>query len=108
MVKERMARQAQDEMLKVKEEAQDELEYKVQERTLELEIALRELSETNRELEKKNTTDALTDIRNRHYFDKKYLAEVRRSRREQTELTVAMIDVDHFKSINDNLRAPGR
>lgn len=102
LVKERMARQAQEEMLKVKEEAQEDLEYKVQERTLELEIALRELSETNRELEQKNTTDALTNIRNRHYFDKKYLAEVRRSRREQTELTVAMIDVDHFKNINDN------
>lgn len=100
--KERMAREAQEDILKVKEEAQAELEYKVEERTLELEIALRELSETNRELEQKNTMDALTGIRNRSYFDKKYLAEVRRSRREQTELSIVMIDIDHFKSINDN------
>lgn len=98
---ERMAREAQEGILKVKEEAQAELEYKVEERTLELEIALRELSETNRELEQKNTMDALTGIRNRAYFDKKYLAEVRRSRREQTSLSVVMLDIDHFKSIND-------
>lgn len=98
---ERLAREAQEDILKVKEEAQEELEYKVEERTLELEIALRELSETNRELEKKNTMDALTGIRNRAYFDKKYLAEVRRSRREQTELSIVMIDIDYFKTIND-------
>ena len=101
LMEERHARTEQEQLLRIKEEAQEELEYKVQERTLELEIALRELSETNQELEKMNTTDALTGLRNRRYFDKKYLAEARRSRREQTELSVVMIDIDHFKSIND-------
>ena len=101
LMEERQARTAQEQIIRLKEEAQEELEYKVQERTLELEITLRELSETNQELEKMNTTDSLTGLRNRRYFDKKYLAEVRRSRREQTELSVAMIDIDHFKSIND-------
>ncbi len=98
---ERQAREAQEKLLKLREEAQHDLEYKVQERTLELEIALRELSETNRELEQKNLTDGLTGIRNRQYFDKKYLAEVRRSRREHTCLSVVMIDIDHFKKVND-------
>jgi diguanylate cyclase (GGDEF)-like protein len=88
-------------MLALQESATEELEYKVQERTLELEIALRELSDTNRELQEKNTLDALTGIRNRSYFDKKYQAEVRRSRREHTQLSVVMIDIDHFKSVND-------
>ncbi|MCC2617205.1 diguanylate cyclase [Aestuariibacter halophilus] len=99
--RERLARQSQEELLKIKEEAQEELEYKVEERTLELEIALRELSEMNRELEKRNTTDALTGVRNRLHFDKRYPAEVRRSRREQTDLAIVMIDIDHFKPIND-------
>ena len=94
-------REAREETLAVQEEAQHDLEYKVQERTLELEIALRELHEVNRELEEKNTQDALTGIRNRRHFDKRYLAEVRRSRREQTPLTVAMLDIDYFKKIND-------
>ncbi|WP_438864450.1 sensor domain-containing diguanylate cyclase [Neptunicella sp.] len=83
------------------EKAQEELEYSVGERTLELEVALRELSETNRELEEINTIDPLTGIRNRRYFDKKYIAEIRRSRREQTRFCVAMVDIDHFKKVND-------
>ncbi|WP_168171515.1 diguanylate cyclase [Lacimicrobium sp. SS2-24] len=91
------------ELREAEHQAQQELEYKVQERTLELEITLRELSEKNQELEERNTMDSLTGIRNRRYFDKRYLAEIRRSRREQTTLTVAMIDIDHFKKTNDNL-----
>ncbi len=96
--------QALQDILNAREErpdATEELEFQVQERTLELEIALRELSEKNQELEEKNTLDALTNIRNRSYFDKKYLAELRRSRREQTSLSVAMLDIDHFKAVND-------
>ncbi|GAC21850.1 sensor domain-containing diguanylate cyclase [Paraglaciecola arctica] len=98
---ERQVQHAQKDMLALQENATEDLEYKVQERTLELEIALRELSETNRELQQKNTLDALTGIRNRSYFDKKYQAEVRRSRREQTQLSVVMMDIDHFKNVND-------
>lgn len=98
---ERQAQHAQKDLLLLQENTTEELEYKVQERTLELEIALRELSETNRELQEKNTMDALTGIRNRSYFDKKYQAEVRRSRREHTQLSVVMMDIDHFKKVND-------
>lgn len=92
---------AKDELLDVQQRNQDDLEYKVQERTLELEIALRELSDANRELENLNTIDPLTGIRNRRHFDKRLLAESRRSRREQTQLSVAMVDIDKFKAIND-------
>ena len=99
--KERQVQNAQKDMLALQESATEELEYKVQERTLELEIALRELSDTNRELQEKNTLDALTGIRNRSYFDRKYQAEVRRSRREHTHLSVVMMDIDHFKNVND-------
>jgi diguanylate cyclase (GGDEF)-like protein len=99
--KEREMRKAQAGMLELQKAHKHALEYRVQERTLELQIALRELSETNKELAEKNTIDALTNIRNRSYFDKKYLVEVRRSRREKTELSVVMIDIDNFKQIND-------
>lgn len=101
LVQERLARESQEQALKVREEAQEDLEYKVQERTLELEIALRELSETNNELEQQTLTDSLTGIRNRKHFDKKYQAEVRRCRREKTDLSVVMLDIDNFKTIND-------
>ncbi|WJG09095.1 diguanylate cyclase [Aliiglaciecola sp. LCG003] len=102
LIHERVKRENQEATIKRKEEAQEDLEYKVQERTLELEIALRELSETNNELEQQTLTDSLTGIRNRKHFDKKYQAEVRRCRREQTELSVVMLDIDHFKKINDS------
>ncbi|MCY7295360.1 sensor domain-containing diguanylate cyclase [Alteromonas sp. a30] len=95
------ARLAKERIIEVQEEANVELEYKVQERTLELEITLRELEEKNQALEALNTIDSLTGIKNRRFFDKKYPAELRLSRRNQTELSVVMLDIDHFKKIND-------
>jgi diguanylate cyclase (GGDEF)-like protein len=92
----------QSELETSQQKAKEELEYKVEERTLELQIALRELSETNRELEERNTLDALTNIKNRRFFDKRFLAEYRRARREQTPLSLVMLDIDHFKNVNDN------
>ena len=97
----KLSAQAQEDLVLIQQQYADELEYKVQERTLELEIALRELSEANQELERLNSIDSLTGIRNRRQFDKRLIAEGRRSRREQTVLSLAMIDIDHFKAIND-------
>jgi diguanylate cyclase (GGDEF)-like protein len=83
-------------------EEQDELEGKVQERTLELNIALQELEEANKELQEKNTLDELTGLYNRRFYDQKILAEYRRSRRNLTPLSLVIIDIDHFKTVNDN------
>lgn len=99
---EKESAEVKDKLLEIEQEAKDELEYKVQERTLELEITLRELSEANAELERINTVDPLTGIRNRRHFDKRFIAEGRRSRREQTSLCLVMLDIDHFKRINDS------
>lgn len=83
-------------------EEKDELESKVQERTLELHIALQELEEANKELQEKNTLDELTGLYNRRFYDQKILAEFRRSRRNLTPLSLVVIDIDHFKQVNDN------
>lgn len=91
----------QSETIRLQEQHQEELESKIQERTFELEVTLRELQEKNLELEELNTLDALTGLRNRRHFDKKIIMEFRRSRREQTPLAVVMLDIDHFKPIND-------
>ncbi|ALO43693.1 sensor domain-containing diguanylate cyclase [Pseudoalteromonas phenolica] len=97
--------QAQDvllnEKLKLQEQTQADLEALVDERTFELQVTLRELEDKNRELEKINIEDPLTKIKNRRYFDKRLQMEVRRSRREQSTLSVVMLDIDHFKNIND-------
>ncbi len=92
---------ARDELIALQEKNQADLEYSIEERTLELEIALRELSEKNVELEKLSAADPLTGLMNRRFFDKRLLAETRRSKRELTPLGIAMLDIDHFKKIND-------
>lgn len=92
---------AKDELLRVQQEAKEQLEYAVDERTLELEIALRELNEVNNELETLSSIDPLTGLINRRSFDKRVLGEARRSRRERTPMSIAMLDIDHFKLIND-------
>jgi len=83
------------------QESQDLLEERVQERTLELHIALQELEEANHELEQKNTLDELTGLFNRRFYNQKILAEYRRSKRNLTPLSLIIIDIDHFKVVND-------
>lgn len=88
-------------LLQEQQTYQDLLEEKVQERTLELNIALQELEEANYELEQKNTLDELTGLYNRRFYDQKILAEYRRSKRNLTPMSLVVIDIDHFKSVND-------
>jgi diguanylate cyclase (GGDEF)-like protein len=45
--------------------------------------------------------DALTGLRNRAYFDDRLSYEVRASARYHRNVGLALIDVDHFKSVND-------
>lgn len=92
---------AQEELLRLQSQSQEELENRVQERTLELNIALQELEAVNHVLEQKNTLDELTSLFNRRFYDQKILAEYRRSKRNLTPLSLVLIDIDHFKVVND-------
>jgi diguanylate cyclase (GGDEF)-like protein len=47
-------------------------------------------------------TDGLTGVRNRRYFDERLQEEWGRARRDRTELSVLMLDVDFFKRFNDH------
>ena len=47
--------------------------------------------------------DALTGLKNRRYFDERLQAEIDRARRHRTHLSVVVIDIDHFKEVNDRL-----
>jgi diguanylate cyclase (GGDEF)-like protein len=46
-------------------------------------------------------TDALTGWHNRRYLETRLAEEMARCRREHAPLTCLIIDVDHFKSVND-------
>jgi len=59
------------------------------------------VEEANRRLEELATTDALTGLANRRKFLEVLETEFRRSRRYGGRLTLAMVDVDHFKVFND-------
>jgi two-component system cell cycle response regulator len=61
-----------------------------------------ELRDANQRLETLSITDALTGLYNRRYFDSLLLNEVKRTLRYKSPLAVLMIDLDHFKSVNDN------
>ena len=75
--------------------AYTELEQKVEERT-------RELAEANNRLVALASTDALTGIPNRRYFYEMLEREAARTTRTSDAVfSVAMIDIDHFKLVND-------
>ncbi|MFY0728812.1 sensor domain-containing diguanylate cyclase [Pseudomonas sp. NFX15] len=59
------------------------------------------LLEVNRNLESLALKDALTGLANRRQLDAFIDAELSRARRNQSELALLMIDVDHFKPYND-------
>jgi len=57
--------------------------------------------EQMRMIEQLHAFDALTEVPNRKSFDKQMAAEWGRAVREQTHISILMIDVDRFKVIND-------
>lgn len=71
-----------------------ELERRVAERT-------RELEESNRRLERLARYDALTGLLNRRALMERLTESFSESRRYRRPLTVLMLDLDHFKEIND-------
>jgi diguanylate cyclase (GGDEF)-like protein len=77
------------------------LERKVEERTTELSAANERLSVLNRELEEISITDGLTKIYNRRYFNERLRQELKRVSRYGPPLSILMIDIDHFKKVND-------
>lgn len=67
--------------------------------------ALREsqqkLLETNLVLQRLMNSDGLTGLSNRRHFDEYLEMEWRRALREQSQLSLLLLDVDHFKAYND-------
>jgi diguanylate cyclase (GGDEF)-like protein/PAS domain S-box-containing protein/putative nucleotidyltransferase with HDIG domain len=67
----------------------------------ELERAHRELEQAHREADRLARTDALTGIDNRRQFSDAIGREFARDDRESRGVGVVLLDVDHFKRVND-------
>lgn len=100
--KEKELRQEKEKALLIQLSLAEELEHQVQDRTKELQFALAELSNANIRLQEMCTIDGLTQVHNRRFFDEKLTEEWKRPSREKTPLSVILLDIDHFKSFNDN------
>lgn len=72
---------------------------------LDLHLRLRrlqaELREKNATLARLSTTDAVTGLHNRRYVAEFLSLEVLRAVRYRTPLSVMLLDIDHFKQVND-------
>ncbi|MCS0493706.1 diguanylate cyclase [Ancylobacter sp. MQZ15Z-1] len=61
-----------------------------------------ELRRLNRELTRLNRVDALTGLANRRAFDEELVRAGLRCQRTGETLSVMLMDIDHFKSLNDS------
>lgn len=98
-------RHAENEIVKAKEQ----LETRVEERTRELNRALLEvgdlaaqLNESLQQVERLAVTDTLTETYNRRKFDETIVKEHDHARHGKTPFSLIMLDIDHFKKVNDS------
>ena len=82
-------------------EARDQLEQKVELRTTELRNALGQLEEAHDRLSEFSRHDGLTDLYNRSHFREAFDRLLSDARNSNSPISLLMIDLDHFKRIND-------
>lgn len=68
----------------------------------ELHQANTQLREVNIQLEELAITDQLTGLFNRRHFNNVFKQELKRANRENTYLSLIILDIDFFKKLNDN------
>ena len=83
------------------EAAAREATHATNEALAQVKVAQEELIETNRRLEQLTVTDSLTGLSNRFKLDQVLEGELNRSRRYSSDFALVLMDIDHFKSVND-------
>ncbi len=81
----------------------------IEERNVELQSMVSRLEKTQAQVKEQNkelsylaTRDALTGCLNRRAFTEQFQLLFDASQQDETELSCIMVDLDHFKSVNDN------
>lgn len=85
----------------------DDLEL-LQEITPQIAVAVDRaiLKEKAGQFQQLSVTDALTGLLNRRYIEERLIEEVKRSNRHGYPMSFILLDVDHFKSYNDQFGHP--
>lgn len=91
--------ESQQDLIVAQKKLNYELDTVVKQRTEELEIA-------NERLLELSTTDSLTGLHNRRYFDENAVKEYKNAFRNKLPVGIILLDIDHFKSVNDNYGHP--
>jgi diguanylate cyclase (GGDEF)-like protein/PAS domain S-box-containing protein len=77
------------------------INFNGREQLLETFLDITHMKLLQKELELMATTDSLTGIFNRRHFIELSENEISRAKRSQIPFSIAMIDIDHFKRVND-------
>ncbi|HYH10676.1 MAG TPA: diguanylate cyclase [Thermoanaerobaculia bacterium] len=84
----------------------EKLRARVAEQTAELQETVKLLESANTQLEALSLEDDLTGIANRRSFERALTDEWNRARRQELPLALVLLDLDHFKNLNDRRGHP--
>lgn len=71
------------------------------EHEIQLDRYHRQLEAANSQLQRLATTDGLTGLHNRRAFQERLNEEIERAKRHWYDVSLLMVDIDHFKQVND-------
>ena len=81
--------------------AEKESEAKLREAYVKLEEQMSEIQALQSDLREQAIRDPLTKLHNRHYLKETLSRELSRAMREQYPVSFLLLDIDHFKRVND-------
>lgn len=77
------------------------VEHALREANQQLEVQLQRIQELHEQMREQAIRDHLTGVHNRRHFVDVAEHELERARRQGAMLSLVMMDIDHFKSVND-------